>query len=80
MELKVYRGKEKKEKPIYFKLSEYSNNLVILTVVDETGMEYPGGSVLSISPDGLYLRHNVNKNIGLPLDEKGRIRIRNRNI
>lgn len=75
MKLKVYSKKEKKEKPVYFELSE-NNNTIILSIVDKHGHQISGGEILSINQRGLFLNNAINGDIGLPLDKEYKIAIR----
>lgn len=73
MKLKVYKEKEKKEKSIYFKLSECNANAISLDVVDEHGNEVSQGTILFINQKGLHLNCGIDKNIGLSLDKETKI-------
>lgn len=69
MKMRIY--KEKTEKEIYFKLLQDINN-ISLYAVNENGTLL--STVLSIKSDGtLYLYEGIAPNIGLKLDERGKI-------
>jgi hypothetical protein len=71
MKMRIY--KEKKEEELYFKLCESVQD-ISLCAVDENGKLL--STILSINFDGtLHLYQDIIEDIGLKLDEKGRIMI-----
>lgn len=72
MLFKIYT--EKKEKESYFKLLKFHEKIE-LVAVDEDGFRI--GSILSIGSTGLRLSTLINKDIGLPLDSKGSVKLCN---
>ena len=73
MEYKVFG--EKDETATYFTLIK-EDRCIILAAVDERGKLLPSGRVVEILPTGqLHRIIEVSDEIGLPLDELGRIEL-----
>lgn len=75
MKFKIYtENKAVKEKEVYFKLVK-DDETIDLTACDSFGQLLGCGYILSISINGLCLYENVDEEFGLPLDERGRIKV-----
>ena len=71
MKLKVFEEKPK-EDIIYFKLLENQDTQsIILIATNNKGLVLT--HILSIDNKGIHLCQAVNKNLGLPLDKKGKV-------
>ena len=73
--MKVRMFSKKTEGVIFLKLEE-SGDGVDLVVVDSTGECLSCGLILSLSCSGISRRLGVNRDLGLPLDSGGRVKIR----
>ena len=62
------------EHPVLLKLVTHSDE-VDLVVVNEHGDQVPAGDLLAIRPSGLYRYPGINPTIGLPLDERQRLKL-----
>ncbi len=69
MAFKVF---EKDSKDVYFRVEKKGSNGIKLVACDRDGMRFPAGMILSIGKDGKLMRYaELNKNLGLCLDEDG---------
>jgi len=78
MRIEVYeeKPKAKPEKVLRLRLVEiwWHAGVVALQAVDENGVQLPCGSLLFFYADGTVRRaRTVNPNLGLPLDDAGRL-------
>lgn len=77
MKFRVYDEKAK-EREVFFKL-EQGGNTIDLVACDCNGVNYWGGLILSISPDGvIYLWVDVPKETGLQTDSAGYVLVEKR--
>ena len=79
MEFNVYKETEDKSQK-YFKLCDNDKNGIDLIAVNKDGVAISGGIILTINPNGIVRTVSVNKNLGLPIDERddfGRVKICN---
>ena len=61
-------------RPLIFRLTKVSKDKVELRIVNELGERRTGGSLLRITPGGLYLYPGVSKSFGLDLDHNNCLR------
>ena len=74
-ELKIYSENQRPE-PLYLRLIPNSDASVVLTAVDSSGYIREDYHLLTLSStDGVHLELDLNKNLGLPLDDKGRLKL-----
>lgn len=64
------------ERPILLKLATTTQKSVDLFAVNEDGDARPGGHLLTICDTGLYMHSGVSPDIGLPLDDCQRLKVR----
>lgn len=79
MKLEIWQETKETQLPVYLTLVESGggspNRAILLVAVDEHGHSLPGGTLLGISPKGLYLHSIVSPKLGLPLDGEGRLKL-----
>ena len=75
MRFEVYEEETKTEKVTHLKLSSTASGNIILTVVDEAGKRKAGDYILLIKKKGISLYGSVNKDIGLELDDDGKVKL-----
>jgi hypothetical protein len=63
---------DSKEKDVFFKLFEDEGDIDLYTVTPEGAAEY---YILSIKRDGTLIRSEICADIGLVLDEEGKIKL-----
>lgn len=74
IELKIFDEKEKDKIDFSLQLKKEGDS-ILLCAVDEYGDLIGAGRLLAIHADGtLHLGGNINPDLGLPLDDKGRIK------
>lgn len=75
MKYKVWTEEVKKDKEVYFKLTESSSGIELIACDDE-GNRLCSGNILNIIPGtGIVLDSGVNNDIDLPLDERGCVEV-----
>ena len=73
MKIEVYGEKPEQGKVLRLKLIQVNSEKVELVAVDDEG--HTKAFILTIEPDGIRFVYFVPPNIGLPLDDKGRVRL-----
>jgi hypothetical protein len=73
MEIKVYQS-QPDDNSCYLKLSQVGTHVRLL-VVDANGCDRYNGIIAELGERGLHLYPVINKAIGLPLDNEGKIKI-----
>jgi len=75
MKFKIFQDKKPQEDVVFFKLamSDRQGHHIDLVCCDSTGVEVPGGFILSISSLGIIRQPNVEDKVGMPLDNKGKV-------
>ena len=75
MKFRIYSDKVP-EKEIYFELHETKGkDGIYLVSTDKSGSRSQTNPLLKIDSDGITLSTFIDKNVGIPLDEMGRIKI-----
>ena len=74
---RVYKEEIEKEK-VFLKLENKGEDEVCLKAVDSKGRVLDSSCILVISPDGITLCKWVGSKVGLPLGNKGMVKIVNK--
>lgn len=75
MKFKVFTGNEP-GKTTFLRLRE-GNGSIYMDACNEFGEKLLQGNILKIDSDGIVLCEHVSPKIGLPLDDEGRVIVRN---
>ena len=72
MKLKIYD--QSNEKTLLLSFGDFDGEPT-LVVVDAEGNRRPSGYILSITPNGIRRHTCIHEDFGLPVDEKGRVKL-----
>ena len=75
MRIRVFEGPASRSLPVVLVKIGAVGGRVDLYVVEEDGNWRGGGHIATLSSAGLYLKPNIDPEIGLPLDGMGRIKL-----
>jgi len=74
MKIKVFNPEPEEEKVLTLALQQEGDRVVLIAVDPETGMRKDYGNLLLISEEGeLILGSNISCDLGLKLDDRGRL-------